>query len=272
MHLPSTPLQAVGEDCGPSDEVLICLSFDTDHMSELRMAEFLSTNTFFGRGTFFCTQRYQCLAGADHEQCPHPLLEPGSDWERELREKREAFPLAKGWRSHSCVFSHMLAVWLGQHGYEYVSTHDQFGQAGPVPIRSRWGIWHLPIYYTDTMDFSAARFGSRPNEETFDEAIVRKALASPGLYVFDFHPVHIMLNTPDAEYYLARRDRFLAGEPIQDLRHPGYGTASFFAELCANFQRAGLRSLGMHEALIHFLESGVRSQAGQDRRSSKTSM
>src|SRR5262245_35611337 len=227
-------------------------------MNELRMAEFLSTNTFVGRGTFFRTQRYKCLAGADHEQAPHPFLDPRSNWETELREKREAFPLAKGWRSHSCVFSHMLAVWLGQNGYDYVSTHDQFGQTGPVPIRSRWGIWHLPIYYTDTMDFSAERFGDRLNAAAFDKAIIRGALATPGLYVFDFHPVHIMLNTPDAEYYLARRDRFRAGERIEDLRYSGYGTASFFTELCGNFRRAGLRSLGMHEALIQFLEGDSR--------------
>jgi len=222
-------------------------------MDESRMAEFLSVTRFAGRGTFFCTQRYDCLLGAGHEQGPHPFLNPAADWEKELSRKREEFPQAAGWRSHSCVFSNMLAVWLGQNGYTYASTHDQFGQAGIVPTWHRWGLWHLPIYYMDTMDFSAARFGRGTIRAPFDRGLIQGAIESPGLFIFDFHPIHIMLNTPDAEYYLARRDKFRAGEPIQDLRFSGYGTASYFNELCADIQNAGLQSLGMEEALGQFL-------------------
>jgi hypothetical protein len=240
---------------------MICLSFDTDHMNEQQMAEFLSANEFVGKGTFFCTQRYECLAGTGHEVGPHPFLDPGSDWDKELTRKREEFPLAKGWRSHSCVFSNMLAVWLGRNGYEYASTHDQFGRAGMVPTWHNWGMWHLPIYYMDTMDFSAGRFSRGPNRAPFDRALIREAIETQGLYVFDFHPIHIMLNTPNAEYYLGRRDKFRAGdEPARDLRFSGYGTANFFNELCTDMERAGLRSLAMGEALSHFLEDARTEQ------------
>jgi hypothetical protein len=232
----------------------ICLSFDTDHMNEAQMAQFLSANAFAGRGTFFCTQRYECLAGTGHEQGPHPFLDPGSDWEKELSSKREEFPDATGWRSHSCVFSNMLAVWLGEHGYRYASTHDQLGAMGIVPTWHSWGVWHLPIYYMDTMDFSARRFAQeQARAELFDRALIRRAVEGPGLYVFDFHPIHIMLNTPTAEYYLSRRDRFRAGEPVENLRHPGYGTANFFHELCTAVNDAGLRSVAMADALAQFL-------------------
>jgi hypothetical protein len=239
----------------------ICLSFDTDHMNETQMRGFLSVNCFVGRGTFFCTQRFDCLAGTDHEQAPHPFLNPGSDWEKELSDKRREFPLAKGWRSHSCVFSNMLAVWLGQNGYEYASTHDQFGATGITPLWNRWGVWHLPIYYMDAMDFSAERFGRGQNMAPFDPALIRGAIETRGLYVFDFHPIHIMLNTPSADYYLDRRDRFRAGEPIRDLRYSGYGTANFFQQLCREIEHSGLRSIGMGEALSNFRKSDLRASA-----------
>jgi hypothetical protein len=210
---------------------MICLSFDSDHMSESRMSEFLSTHEIAGTATFFCTQPYECLRDAGHELAPHPLLVAGTDWENELARKRREFPAARGWRSHSCVFSHLIAEWLGKNGYDYVSTHDQFGVAGLEPTRHSWGIWHLPIYYMDTLDISAA----------------------PALHVFDFHPIHIMLNSPDPDFYFATRDRFRAGEPAETLRHKGYGVANYFADLRAALLAAGSASIAMGDALGAFL-------------------
>jgi hypothetical protein len=244
---------------------MICLSFDTDHMSEARLAEFLSIYPIGGRATFFCTQRYACLAGTPHEQAPHPLLEWGTDFEKELSLMRETFPEAKGWRAHSCAFSHNLAIWLCKHRYEYVSTHDQFGQAGIAPFRVTWGIWQLPIYYMDTLDISAERFGGGPRRAPFKPELIRHALESSDLHVFDFHPIHIMLNSPDADYYFSKRDRFRVGDLIEELRFPGYGAGSFFSELCRDIERAALRSFALEDALSRFIEHGTLSQVEPSR-------
>jgi hypothetical protein len=197
------------------------------------------------------------FGGYDHELGPHPFLAPGSDWEEELFRKREEFPRAKGWRSHSCVFSNMLAVWLRQHGYRCSSTHDQLGSKGITPTWHSWGVWHLPVYYMDTMDLSAEKFSVRPSSVPFDHALIRRVIEAPGLYVFDFHPIHITLNTPTAEYYLSNRDRFRAGEPARGLRYSGYGTANFFEELCSQMTSAGLSSVTMEEALARFVGVGL---------------
>lgn len=216
---------------------MLCLSFDTDHMSEARMTEFLASVQIPGQATFFCTQRYNCLDRSGHEAAPHPFLAPGEDWIAELQRMRALFPHAVGWRSHSCVFSHLLAEWLGRNGYRYASTNDQFGQSGIAPVQQPWGLWHLPIYYMDNMDFSRTRFWSSDVGEPFDPKFIETAIEGEGLYIFDFHPIHLLLNTPNADFYFAARDRFVAGEEVQALAYKGYGTASFYADLCNDMDR-----------------------------------
>ena len=60
--------------------------------------------------------------------------------------------------------------------------------------------------------------------------------------MFDFHPVHLLLNSTSAEAYLERRDAFRAGAPLDALRCPGYGTRNFYDDLCAAMREAGVES------------------------------
>lgn len=235
---------------------MICLSFDTDHLDEARMEEFLEAVPVRGRGTFFCTQPYACLVGAEHEIGPHAFLPPGSDWNAELASKRRQFPQASGWRSHSCVFSHMLAEQLARLGYRYVSTHDEPGRERPAPHRQAWGLWHVPIYYMDNLDFSAQRFWP-DSPEPFDPRVIDRAIAGDGVYVFGFHPIHLLLNSPDAETYFALREGWRLGQKKESLEFKGYGTRSFYDDLQAAMSEAGIQSTSIEEA--------VNSYAAADR-------
>jgi hypothetical protein len=222
---------------------MIALSFDTDHMNEARMAEFLADVPLPGGGTFFCTQPYRCLERDEFELAPHPFLGGGRDWLRELKAKRAEFPTALGWRSHSCVFSHTLAEWLCLNGYVYASTHDALGIKGVRPVRQMWGIWQVPIYYMDNLDFSRKRFWPERVEEPFSHSLIDNALNDDGLYVFDFHPIHLLLNSPDAGWYSAVRSHFLRGESTAVLRYAGLGARSFYDKLIAAMQAGGCTSV-----------------------------
>lgn len=232
---------------------MICLTFDTDHMDEARMAEFLDRVEIPGAGTFFCTERYACLEATHHEIGPHPTLEGGMDWQAALEGMRAFFPEAQGWRSHSCVFSHLLAEWLAGNGYRYVSTNDQFGHKGIQPVRHPWGVWHFPIFYMDNLDFSSACFWKEEADEPFSDTMIETALGDDGVYVFDFHPVHLLLNTPGRDHYFAMRDRFKAGEDLGKLAHKGVGTTSFYERLCAAMRRRRQKSLSLGQALEAYL-------------------
>jgi hypothetical protein len=242
---------------------VISLSFDTDRMDEARMREFLEDSPIPGLGTFFCTQPYDSLSATDHELAPHAYLGAGGEWDVELNEKRRQFPEATGWRSHSCVFSHILAERIARMGYRYVSVHDEPGVAAPQPVRHAWGLWHLPIYYMDNLDFSAQRFWN-DDPAPFDPNLVGRSLNDDGLYVWAFHPIHIMLNSPNAEEYFARREAFSRGEPISAIRYDGYGTADFFRDLCEAMTDAGVASLPMRAALASYVgdDAGVAVPRG----------
>jgi hypothetical protein len=241
---------------------MICLSFDTDHLNERRLMDFLETHPFPGRATIFCHQPFDCLSDLEHELAPHPCLAEGADWLSELAEKRQMLPAATGWRSHSCVFSHILARWLGENGYQYVSVDERFGEAGIWPTRHPLGaIWQLPVYYMDTFDISRQRFWTGSDVRPFDPALIDKALRADGIHVFDFHPIHVMLNTPDPEFYFAARERYRAGEPIESLRYNGYGVGVFLQALCEQMRAENAESVPLAEALaVHLAKLNLTNR------------
>ena len=234
---------------------MIGFSFDTDRMSEEAMVEFLDRTPIPGEATFFCTQRYQALETTAHERCPHVFLEEGSNWTETIERARAAFPEAKGWRSHSCVFSHLLAERLAGLGYEYVSIHDELGRTDLRPHKHAWGLWHLPIYYMDNLDFSMARFWGESAPEPFSEELIRAAVTGTGLFVFAFHPIHIALNSPSPEVYFERRALVEQGMSLNEARWGGYGTSDFYEALCDAMQAAGEASLRLDEIVAAQLEA-----------------
>lgn len=234
---------------------MICLTFDTDHMDEARMGEFLANVSIPGNGTFFCTQRYDCLERTDHEIAPHPCLVEKQGWYNELMVMRNNFPMAVGWRSHSCIYSHLLAEWIGKNGYFYASTSDRLGETGLEPVREAFGVWQMPIYYMDNLDFSNLRFWGSEGHAPFDRGRIARALSEPGLYVFDFHPVHLLLNSPNYESYAAARDKFKRGDPLETLTHKGEGTRSFYDTLVAEISRRGTQSMSLEAALQQHLRT-----------------
>jgi hypothetical protein len=227
---------------------MICLTFDTDHCDEPRLREWLAACRFPGRGTIFCTQPFAFLGAGGHEIAPHPFLD-GTDWEAEIGRWHAMFPEARSWRSHSLACSQYALVCLGRLGYEIVSTVEMFGSPAARPLQSPWGVWQLPIYSMDNSDFARRDFGTLGALEVFDRRIVEAAVAGDGLYVFDFHPVHYLLNTPSYRYYEERVPAFRKGADTAALRFGGYGTASFFDDLVRAMDARGMRSLTLHEAL-----------------------
>jgi hypothetical protein len=230
---------------------LICLSFDTDHLDDERMREFVSEVAIPGAATFFCTRPYSALDSGTHELCPHPTLEPADDWSAELDAMAADFPDARGVRTHSCIQSHMLSMDFKRRGYEWISAGDQLGRRGLTPYREVWGLWHVPIYYMDNMDFSAQDYWPDA-PEPFDRGTLEATVKDEGVYVIDFHPVHLLLNSASAEAYLSRRDRFLAGESLDQLRCDGYGARSYYEDLVELMGGRGVKSTGISDALDRF--------------------
>ncbi|WP_156367079.1 hypothetical protein [Bosea thiooxidans] len=94
----------------------ICLTFDTDHMSEKNMAGWLSETEIFGCATFYCGQRFDCLDETSHAQAPHPDFAGTTNFVEVIEKYQAMFPKSKTWRSHSLMFSQSICVELFKRG------------------------------------------------------------------------------------------------------------------------------------------------------------
>ena len=94
------------------------------------------------------------------------------------------------------------------------------------------------------------------NHRPFNPEIIERAVGNEALYVFDFHPLHIALNTGKPDDYVAVKERILnEGVSPFDLRFPGRGTREFFVELCSAMEKVGERSRGCFEAIEYYRTS-----------------
>ncbi len=209
--------------------------------------------TIPGQATLFCTEYYSALDNTDFEVGPHPLLLPNTDWSSEIDNMRALFPDAKSWRSHSLVFSQVLAIELSQIGYARVSTSEDYFNPKPQISYNPWGVYQFPIFYMDNADFDRSRRMSHFKPDIFDKNLFDIAINGKGTYVFDFHPIHIMLNTPNFKFYSKARDAFKSDEPIETLRYDGYGVGSYFTDLCEAMTSANLLSKTFEQAQLQML-------------------
>jgi hypothetical protein len=238
---------------------MICLTFDTDYMLESDMEKFLRRFPIFGQATFFLWKPFSGVTWGNHELEPHPYLSQTRDWSydtEELVKKLNIKP--QGMRSHSCVYSHVFGVYLKKHDYVYTSMTTPLLQNNLCPYRHPWGIWELPIYYMDNMDFCMNQNWIDLDHIAFDVNIINRAIQGDSLYVFDFHPLHIILNTRTYEDYSLVRDEIVEkGNSPFNYSFDGRGTRTFFLELCQAMLDCGKPSLTCLEALKQF-ESHIK--------------
>ena len=235
---------------------MICISFDTDHMSRESMSRFLSELMINmpGKGTFFVHDSFSDLLTTDHEICPHPFISDLNKWDADLIRIESSLPhKPRGTRTHSCVFSHMVGIGLKEKGYNYISQAHNLYSNNLKPFRHPWGIWELPIYYMDNMDFWFNKNWPELEHKPFSNTIINKAMADESLYVFDFHPIHIALNTRCSDDYTNAKQR-ITDEGICpfDLSFDGYGVRSFFMDLCHEMSANNIISRTLSESLEHY--------------------
>lgn len=232
---------------------MICITFDTDHMSRENLSRFLAEYVadMPGNATFFAHAHFPELLETDHEICPHPLISNLERWDEDLNRLEGDLPQKPlGVRPHSCVFSHMVGIGLKGKGYSYISQAQNLYSTNLAPFRHPWGIWELPIYYMDNMDFWMCKNWPEVSHEPFDQEIIEQAVHGKGLFVFDIHPLHVALNTKSHEDYV-RVKHLVVNEGASPFDHsyPGDGVRTFFKRLCARMNEEGLRSYSCAEAL-----------------------
>jgi hypothetical protein len=206
---------------------LVALTFDVDWAPEFMLEDLLLLLAERGlKGTVFTTHRSEAVANVDPEMVEvglHPNFNDcRGEFEAPLRALREIYPQAIGVRSHSLYeSSHILQLFV-KHGLLYecntlMPWHDRLHPVTKVP-----GLLSIPFYWEDDTHFILGRHFA------FREDWLRE----PGQKVFNFHPVHLFMNTRSAEHYGSYRT-YLTDE-IELRKHIDYsipGIRTLFLEL-----------------------------------------
>ena len=228
------------------------MTFDTDHMTDHTMAvfqdEILPPEFAY---SFFCYKPFPVLAARGHELAIHPHLEASESWVDKIRAMRAELSLAHGeepmgLRPHSLACSQNLIVQLNSLGLEYVSTISLPAGMEADCFRYPWGPVEIPIRYMDNMDLWA-RDKTGLSAKCFARETIDRALDSRSAFCFDFHPIHIFLNTSTFGDYEAWVN---AGRPPLErpVQRQGYGVRDFFLEICNESAKRGLKFTNCRDA------------------------
>lgn len=159
------------------------------------------------RSTFFVHNATEKIPPAKHIFNPHPTI-VDLDKMDDLNSLTELSGIRKmGIRTHSCVNSHMLSLEWSKRNFFYQSVVCELGNTEIKPYMLPWNIWEVPIFYMDNLVlWSNKNIKSR----TLRNAdYLAKALDSDKFYVFDFHPIHIALNTSSTDYYARVKSKII---------------------------------------------------------------
>lgn len=225
------------------ETVSIVLTFDTDWMKPESMDMFIKQYPDLPESTFFIHDSSFEWRPDIHESAPHPTLASLN-----TNPKINQYFPALGVRTHSCVSSHMLSLFWSRQGFQYESNTVRFLDSSIQPHMTAWGIWELPIFYMDNIDLCFPQNWSHNMHKPLDLDLVWSKL-STGIYVFDFHPLHIALNTRSFDEYQSKKNLIHSGQDPWKLASSGFGVRSFFEKFLDRISKSSFSTLNAQSAV-----------------------
>lgn len=203
---------------------VFCLTIDTDWVPDEVLQFTIDLLNKEGiNATFFCTNKTDCDFG-NHEVALHPNF-TSFDLEKHLSELLSLFPEAKGLRSHSLFFTERLRPLLAQKEIFYTSNMMLFEGSQLAPCMISPSTVEFPIYFMDT--FNIIMKGANA---TFQNDIEK--LLTDGLKVYDFHPIHIFMNTASFDHYDSFKSVYHDTNALKKyINYATYGIRDYFLEL-----------------------------------------
>ena len=175
----------------------VSLTFDTDWVHEDAIKHVVSLlDKYDQKGTFFATNQYNVFKNPtfNHEVGIHPnfnvLLNKGKlSYKRVLDDLCNIYPDSKGIRSHSLTTSSLILDYCYKLGLLYDS--NQYHPSGAEVFFDYSNLYRFTHNY---VDLGHLINGKELTIENIDFHL-------KNINIFDFHPIHIFLNTPDLKFY-----------------------------------------------------------------------
>ncbi|WP_271255177.1 polysaccharide deacetylase WbmS family protein [Pseudanabaena sp. Chao 1811] len=181
---------------------MIIFTVDIDWANEIVIADTLNLFSSYNvRCTLFATHNSPVLNKCDRsffEIGLHPnfntlLQGKGGNPDNILDELQTIYPEAIGVRSHSLTQNGWLLDKFKEKGMCYEVNQFLPYHQGLKPFKLWNGLWRIPFNWEDDYHFA---FG-------YDFEDTRIDLRDEGLNIFNFHPIHVFLNSENNIRYLA---------------------------------------------------------------------
>ena len=217
------------------------LSFDMDWAIDEVINDALDLIEGAGvRATFFVTHNTPVLERM--RQSPaialglHPNFNPLIDKKEDalhpdqtLSEIKAIVPEARVLRSHSMTHS---GRWLEKYeglGVTHISQYYMPGIKIIQPFKHLNGLVEVPIYFADDgyiSDLDHRHQGRLSNREILEKD-------PDGIKVYNFHPIHIALNSENFKLYHREKPLSRNWEELLKQRNPNFGIRNLFEKLIA---------------------------------------
>lgn len=182
-----------------------------------------------------------------HEIALHPNFD-GADLLSPVAKLLDCFPGAVGTRSHSLFFSYRLVEVYEKLGIRYQSNVIAYKQCRLHGFQISRHVAEIPIFFMDNIHLLM-----EPESAAFN--VDGLALAEPGLKVFDFHPIHVYLNTDNLDRYNAAKSSYQDPRQLMRFRNrEGKGTRDLFVDLLRALAQRQKRARSMRSWLDESFE------------------
>lgn len=180
--------------------------------------------------TIFATGRYAALENCDPARIEiglHPNFNEAlpAQHEAKLRELLALYPQAQGVSSHAMMSSTPLLDLFQAAGLQYDRNLLRYHDATAEAFQYYNGLWRAPIFWEDDIWFAHEPLAP------FAPALLAQHQAP---LVFNFHPIHLYLNTASVEHYAAFKPYYHEPRKLLAYRHESYGVRSYFTDLIAH--------------------------------------
>lgn len=199
---------------------MICFTIDIDWAPEEVIRDTLSLFEKYNVCcTAFATHKSKVLDECNRQLFEiglHPNFNPvlqgqGGSVDEVMGKMKEMYPEAVGARSHSLTQSGYILTRYKHFGIEYEANHFLPYHQNVRPFVLWNGLFRIPFNWEDDYHFALGH--------SFNNSLIK--LDDAGLNIFNFHPIHIYLNSENNDRFLKIKHDQSNMELLNTLRNKG---------------------------------------------------
>lgn len=220
----------------------VCITLDVDWANDNILQYCIDLlKKYDVKATLFATHDSKLLKELNNEKFEiglHPNFNNSNcDFEKPIKDLKELYPEAIGARSHGLFVSSIILANYKKYGLKYESNNFLYLHPNLQVTKRFDGFQSIPFFCSDDKIIELEK------EET------NTYLGVKGLKVYNFHPIHIFLNTPTEKYYTENKHNYQNDKELEKSRFDGFGVGTYFEKILKEINKQKLDTYLMKDLI-----------------------